>query len=177
MDAVCSSNRERDDLRFYYYWIALILFLLDFISKKVIEKNMEIGETIHIIGEKFFIITSIRNRGAAFSILQEQRILFLCITSLVAISIIWYLQINRFSGRVPLLIGLGMVLGGALGNFFDRALYGQVIDFLQFTFGSYVFPSFNLADSGICCGVFLILLDTIFSRQKEIGKRHVPENQ
>ena len=76
---------------------------------------------------------------------------------------------NRHSGKTLMLTGLGLVLGGAFGNFLDRALYGQVVDFLQFTFGSYVFPIFNLADSGIVCGVGLILLDAILSMKNENG--------
>jgi len=162
--------RERDELKYYYYWIALAVFALDFVTKKIIENKLAIGDTVHVIGERFFSLTSIRNRGAAFSILQEQRIFFLCITLLVVAGIVWYISKSRHSGRVLLLIGLGLVLGGAVGNFLDRALHGEVVDFLQFTFGSYVFPSFNVADSGICCGVVLILLDTILSNNKENGE-------
>lgn len=60
-----------------------------------------------------------------------------------------------------------MVLGGAIGNFLDRARFGEVVDFLQFNFGSYQFPIFNIADSGIVCGVILILIDTLMSAKDE----------
>jgi len=163
------GTRGPDGLKYYYYWIALLVFVIDQVTKKLVEHNMAIGDKINVIGDGFFIITSLRNAGAAFGILQEQRLFFLIITLIVVGGIIWYVQRNKQSGRPLLLVGLGMVLGGAVGNFLDRALYGHVVDFLQFTFGKYIFPIFNLADSGIVCGVALILLDAIFSMKNENG--------
>ncbi|MBW7455080.1 signal peptidase II [Paenibacillus sepulcri] len=156
-------------LRLYYYWIALFVFVIDWVTKRLIENNLVIGEKINVLGDGFFIITSLRNEGAAFGILQQQQVLFVCITLVVVAGIVWYLQKNRQTGKPLLLVGLGMVLGGAVGNFLDRALYGHVVDFLQFTFGRYIFPIFNLADSGIVCGVALILLDAILSMKNENG--------
>jgi signal peptidase II len=160
---------ESDELKSYYYGVALYVFAVDLITKKIIENVLTEGDNVHVIGKRFFSITSIRNRGAAFSSLQEQRMLLLSITLVVIALIAWYLHKNRHSDKVLLQIGLGMVLGGALGNFLDRALYGEVTDFLQFTFGSYVFPSFNAADTGICCGVALIVIHTL--RHKGEGDR------
>ncbi|SDW86330.1 signal peptidase II [Paenibacillus sp. CF384] len=155
-------------MKYYYYWLAVIVFAIDYVTKQWIEKSLTIGETKHVLGD-FFIITSIRNRGAAFGILQEQRYLFILITLIVLGGIIWYMMKNRDSGKGLLLAGLGLVLGGALGNFLERALYGEVVDFLQFTFGSYVFPIFNIADSGICIGVGMILLDALLTSKRENG--------
>lgn len=126
---------------------------------------MEIGDIIPVIGD-FFVITSLRNKGAAFGILQNQRFLFIIITLVVVSAIVWYIQRNKH-GQKLLLTGLGLVLGGAVGNFLDRALYGEVVDFLQFTFGTYVFPIFNLADTAICIGVGLILLDSVLNMKNE----------
>ncbi|MFC4103893.1 signal peptidase II [Paenibacillus xanthanilyticus] len=159
------GTRGSGVLRFYYYWIALFVFVIDYVTKKVIENKLELHEIIPVIGD-FFVITSIRNRGAAFGILQEQRFFFIAITLVVVSAIVWYIHRNR-NGRPLLLVGLGLVLGGAVGNFLDRALYGEVVDFLQFTFGSYVFPIFNIADTGICVGVGLILLDSFLSMKNE----------
>jgi signal peptidase II len=153
-------------MRFYYYGVALLVFILDYITKKIIATQMELGEQISVIGN-FFLITSHRNRGAAFGILQEQRLFFIIITVVIVAGIIWYIQAMRKTGKPTLLIGLGLVLGGALGNFIDRARFGEVVDFLQFNFGSYEFPIFNIADSGIVCGVALILLDTLLSAKDE----------
>ncbi|GGD70839.1 signal peptidase II [Paenibacillus nasutitermitis] len=156
-------------MKYYFYWIAVLVFVIDQVAKKLVEYNVAIGEKINVIGDGFFVITSIRNSGAAFGILQGQTLFFLIITLFVVGGVIWYIQRNRQTGTTLLLIGLGMVLGGAVGNFLDRALYGHVVDFLQFTFGPYIFPIFNLADSGIVCGVGLILLDAILSMKNENG--------
>lgn len=153
-------------MRFYYYLIALLIFIVDFITKKVIATQLELREEISVIGN-FFLITSHRNRGAAFGILQEQRVFFILITLAIVGAIVWYIQVSRKSASKWLLVGLGLVLGGAVGNFLDRALYGEVVDFLMFNFGSYGFPIFNIADSAICCGVALILIDTLLSAKNE----------
>lgn len=152
--------------RLYYYGIALFVFIVDFITKKLIAERLEIGEQISVIGN-FFLITSHRNRGAAFGILQEQRTFFIIITVVIVAAIVWYMQSIRGSRQSVLLTGLGLVLGGAVGNFLDRLLYGEVVDFFQFNFGSYTFPIFNVADSAICCGVALIILDTLLSMKDE----------
>jgi lipoprotein signal peptidase len=156
-------------MRFYYYLIAVAAFVLDLITKKIIAAQLEIGEQISVIGN-FFLITSYRNRGAAFSILQEQRVFFIIITVLIVSAIIWYIQASRNSGKVWLLTGLGLVLGGAVGNFLDRAIAGEVVDFLMFNFGSYTFPIFNVADSAICIGVACILIDTLLNSKDDPNK-------
>ncbi|MFC5703572.1 signal peptidase II [Cohnella faecalis] len=149
-----------------YYAVALFVFLIDLVSKKIVDKNVELDERIGVLGD-FFIITHIRNRGAAFGMLQEQRLFFLLITIAVVSGIVWYMQRSYRTGSPLLLLALGMILGGAVGNFLDRALYGEVVDFLQFNFGSYTFPIFNLADSGICVGVALVVLDALLSWKQE----------
>lgn len=149
-----------------YYAIAAFVFLLDYITKKLIEINLELYEQIEIIGN-FFLLTSIRNRGAAFGILQEQRWFFLLVTVIVVAGIAWYFQRSYKSGSKLLMIGLSMILGGAVGNFLDRALYEEVVDFLQFNFGSYTFPIFNLADTGICVGVAFVILDSLLTMKQE----------
>ncbi|KRE35137.1 signal peptidase II [Paenibacillus sp. Soil522] len=161
-------------MRFYYYWVALFVFILDFVTKKMIETKLNIGDQISVIGN-FFLITSHRNRGAAFGILQEQRLFFIIITIVIVTGIIWYIQAVRKSAKAWLLIGLGLVLGGAIGNFLDRARYGEVVDFLQFNFGSYEFPIFNVADSAIVCGVALILIDTLLSAKDD--KKHLQNGE
>ncbi|MDT3426475.1 signal peptidase II [Paenibacillus forsythiae] len=142
-----------------YYLIALIVFLLDQGTKYLISTRLEIDEQIPVIGN-FFVITSHRNRGAAFSILQDQRWFLILVTIVVLIGIVWYLNKVRRSRRL-LPLALSLVLGGAVGNFLDRALTGEVVDFLRFNFGSYTFPIFNVADSCIVVGVALIILDSI----------------
>ncbi|MDP4096915.1 signal peptidase II [Paenibacillus sp. P96] len=153
-----------------YYVVAFIVFLLDQGTKYLIATRLELGETIPVIGS-FFQITSHRNRGAAFGILQGQRELFIVITVVVVIAIIWYLRKTIRNGQKLLPFGLSLVLGGAIGNFLDRAIAGEVVDFARFNFGSYTFPIFNIADSAIVVGVAIIILDTLLDtrRQKRNG--------
>jgi signal peptidase II len=152
-------------VKYYYYWIALLVFVVDQITKKIIDSQIMLNEKINVIGD-FFVISHLRNPGAAFGILKNQTIFFILITLAVAVAIVWYIQQNRNSGKVLLLTALGMILGGAFGNFVDRALHGEVIDFLQFTFGTYEYPTFNVADMGITIGVILIIIDTLFDMKK-----------
>lgn len=154
-----------DIVKVIYYFIALIVFLLDQGTKWIIATQMRLGEQRSVIGD-FFLITSHRNTGAAFSILEGQRWFFLVITPIVLIGIVWYMQKMKQSGSKMLFLGLSLILGGAVGNFLDRALTGEVVDFLQFNFGNYTFPIFNIADSGIVIGVGLVLLDSLLGAKK-----------
>lgn len=132
----------------------------------MIAKQLEIGEEIPVIGN-FFLITSSRNNGAAFGILPNQRWFFIIVTMFVVVAIIWYMQrVRKSSSRKLLPIALSLVLGGAVGNFLDRALNGEVVDFLMLNFGSYTFPIFNIADSCIVIGVALIILDSLIDLNK-----------
>jgi len=153
-----------------YYVIAFIVFLIDQATKWLIATNYKLHETHNVIGE-FFQLTSHRNKGAAFGILENQRWFFIIITTVVVVGIIWYLQSLLKSKRKLLPFALSLVLGGALGNFLDRALHGEVVDFFQFNFNfggyPYTFPIFNVADSGIVVGVALIFLDALIGWRKE----------
>ena len=153
----------------YYYVIAVLVFLLDQVTKKLITANLGLWEQVSVIGD-FFLITHVLNRGAAFSMLQGASVFFIVITTIVVAGIIWYLERNKRTGSTLLLAALGLVLGGALGNFADRLLLGHVVDFLQLNFGSYTFPIFNVADIGITVGVALILLDSMLDVRKERNK-------
>jgi signal peptidase II len=152
-----------------YYAVAALVFLLDQLTKQIIDAYVPFREQISVIGQ-FFLITHVLNDGAAFSMLPGARTLFIVITIIVVIGIVWYLQRNSRTGRPLLLSAFGLVLGGALGNFIDRVMYGHVIDFFQFNFGSYTFPIFNVADIGIVVGVGLILLDAVLDLRRERNK-------
>lgn len=147
-----------------YYVIALIVFLIDQGTKYLIATNLQIAEQIPVIGD-FFLITSSRNTGAAFSILENQRWFLIVITIVVVVGIVWYMQ--KVKGQKLMPVALALVLGGAVGNFLDRVWTGEVVDFLQFNFGSYTFPIFNLADTAIVIGVALIVLDTLLETKRE----------
>ncbi|WP_139489897.1 signal peptidase II [Brevibacillus dissolubilis] len=148
-----------------YYIVAAAIILVDQVTKYLIKSNMEIGETIPLIQDVFHL-TSHRNLGAAFGMLQNQRLFFIVITIAVVIGIIVALtRMGRNQPRVAW--ALSLVLGGAVGNFIDRATTGQVVDFLDARIIN--FPIFNVADMAITFGVGLLLLD-VFLDSKRTAK-------
>ena len=157
-----------------YYALALLLIIMDQVSKWLIVHNFSLYETRSVIGD-FFLLTSHRNNGAAFSILEGQQWFFYIITVIVVVGMIWYMQKVRRENKQLLAVAISFLLGGALGNFIDRVLYGQVVDFLQFNFKfslfghavDYTFAIFNLADSAITVGVVLIFIDALRGWLKE----------
>lgn len=151
-----------------YYILALLIILGDQFTKWLIIAKMELHESIPII-DQFFHITSHRNSGAAWGILQGQMTFFYIITVIIVIGIIYYMQ--KYARHFTLLaISLGLVLGGAIGNFIDRLFRKEVVDFLDFTIFTYDFPIFNVADSALVIGVILIMIATIFE-EKLTGKK------
>lgn len=146
----------------WYYLIAAVVIALDQWTKHLVVKYMERGESIPLILDVFHL-TSHRNMGAAFGILQNQRWLFVVITIAVVVGIlVSMIRIGRKQPRVSL--ALSLVLGGAIGNFIDRVSTGQVVDFLDFTLIN--FPIFNVADMAITIGVALLLLDVLLDGKK-----------
>ncbi|MBS4172446.1 signal peptidase II [Bacillus sp. FJAT-49736] len=154
-----------------YYIIAIFIIALDQITKWLVVKNMEYGESIPIIKD-FFYLTSHRNEGAAWGILQGQMWLFYLITVVVVIGIIYYLQ-KYAKNKVLLGVSLSFMLGGAIGNFIDRIFRKQVVDFIHTYIFGYDFPIFNIADSALTIGVVLLiiymLLEEFRSKEKTYG--------
>lgn len=148
-----------------YYIIALIVILIDQITKKLIVTYLEIGESIPII-ENFLYLTSHRNRGAAWGILQGQMWFFYIITSVVIIVVIYYIQ--KYGRKSPLLgWSLGLLLGGAIGNFIDRLFLKEVVDFVDVYIFTYNYPIFNVADAALVIGVGLILIQTFLESKQQ----------
>lgn len=146
--------------------MAILVIILDQASKWAVAKFMEIGETIPL-WEGVFHLTSHRNAGAAFGILQNQRWFFIVITLAVIAGLIFYLRRTR--ANQPLLsTGLAFILGGAIGNFIDRLFFGKVVDFFHFVLID--FPIFNIADSAITIGVSLIILDALLDTKRNKNK-------
>ena len=152
---------------YVYYIIAGILIVLDQITKWIVVKNMELYEQITIVKD-FFYITSHRNKGAAWGILEGKMIFFYIITTIVIIGVIFYMQ--KYAKESKLLaISLSFILGGAIGNFIDRIFRGEVVDFLDFIIFKYDYPIFNVADSSLVVGVILVLIATFLDeKRKEI---------
>lgn len=153
-----------EEVMFRYYIYALIIILFDQISKWLIVKNMKLSESIVVVKD-FFNITSHRNSGAAWGILQNQMIFFYIITLIVVIGIIYYMQKYAKESRL-LAIALSFLLGGAIGNFIDRIFRKEVVDFLDFKIINYNYPIFNLADSALFIGVGILIIYVIIDERK-----------
>lgn len=143
----------------FYYIIALFVMILDQLTKWLIVKNLQIGESIEII-ENFLYITSHRNRGAAWGILQGQMWFFYVITIVVIIGIVIYIQ-KAVKGKWLMGVSLGLMLGGAIGNFIDRVFRKEVVDFINTYIFGYDFPVFNIADSALVIGVILLMIQML----------------
>lgn len=141
--------------------IAAIIILFDQITKITIAKTFAYGQAKAITS--FFNLTLVYNKGAAFSFLASesgwQRYLFTGLGLVAALVIVFLLK--RHAGQRLFCWALALILGGAIGNVIDRMLYGHVIDFLDFYVGSWHFPAFNVADSTICVGAVLFVLDEL----------------
>ncbi|EGL82200.1 Lipoprotein signal peptidase [Caldalkalibacillus thermarum TA2.A1] len=146
-----------------YFFIALVVLAVDQVTKWLVVHYMDIGQSIPLI-EDVFYLTSHRNPGAAFGILPNQRLFFIVMTTVVIIGLIYYLLKVKDQKKL-LSLSLALILGGALGNFIDRLLTGEVVDFLdvKITIGTffYDYPIFNVADSALVIGVALMLIDTL----------------
>jgi signal peptidase II len=162
------DNVESSSSSLVWLWLAAAVLLSDRLSKIAAESYLAFAQANPVI-EGFFDLTLLYNKGAAFSFLADaggwQRWLF----SLLAIvmSVILTVWIKRTPRNIWWLnSGLAMILGGALGNLYDRVVLGHVVDFLSFHFGHYSFPAFNIADIAISCGAFLLIIDMLFFEKK-----------
>ncbi len=157
--------------------IAAIVVLLDRITKLYIRTRVSPWD-IHPVIPGFFNIIHTENPGAAFGMLAESAAplrswLLVGVSVVVMCGIAWILWRPARAGLgdgALLQTAFALVLGGALGNFIDRAGRGTVTDFLQFFFGSYEFPSFNVADSAITIGAALLIIDLL--RGKKPANQH-----
>jgi signal peptidase II len=154
--------------------IALLVsvVLLDQLTKGWIANYVSPFEPITVI-EGFFRITHSRNPGAAFGLAQSMHVSVFVALTILALALIgsFFRQIaadDRLSAT-----SLGLIMAGAIGNLIDRVTRGEVVDFLQFDLGLFIFPDFNVADSAICIGVALLLLDVVVQEAEESVGRPV----
>lgn len=149
-----------------FVWTLIIIaaIFLDQITKWLTVINLDLGESFPLIQDVFHF-TYVQNRGAAFGILKDHRWVFLVISSLAIVVMLIMLWKSRKDSRL-LCIALSMIIGGGIGNMIDRCILGYVIDFLDFTLIN--FAVFNVADSFVCVGVGLFILEIILELKKEI---------
>lgn len=166
------------DMRRRYRLISLTgaaVFVLDQLTKFWIQQAIPVWEKGFTVIPGFFDIVHILNRGAAFGFLNSQDIdwqrPFFIIVSVLALGLIAVLARSKEDDGPFYEYGLGLILGGALGNLLDRARLGVVVDFLDFYLGEWHWPAFNVADMGICLGAGALLVS--FYQQR---RRCVPHN-
>ncbi len=137
-----------------YYIAILALIGLDWLTKHWIQTSMALNDTIPVI-DGIFHITYIHNYGAAFSILQGKQGLLLIVTGIAMAGIAVYMIVAQKKKELtPMgMWALALILGGGLGNFFDRVRFGYVVDFFDFR----IWPIFNVADIAVCCGCGLLV--------------------
>ena len=146
---------------------ALVIIGVDQITKQMILSHYQYGDWTPITS--FFNIVRAHNTGAAFSFLSDaggwQRWLFTGIGVAATIFIVW--QLRAHPGQKLFSFALSSILGGAVGNVVDRLMHGYVVDFLQFHYAGWYFPSFNLADSAITVGAACLILDELLRVRRE----------
>ncbi len=145
-----------------WLWLALAVFVLDIATKQLAEMLLVYAQPVEILPVLNF--TLLYNPGAAFSFLADQsgwqRWFFTTIKLAVSIMlIVWITRLPRTLLWLP--AALALILGGALGNLFDRVLFGHVIDFISVHWQNAYFPAFNLADSAISIGAVMMVVDVI----------------
>lgn len=144
------------------FWIiAAVVFAIDQLSKLWLAKTLPFGTygepaSIRVI-RGFFYIVHVGNTGAAWSLFSGRSILLAALAAATLFAIFYWRRTLGLRDRFGQ-VCFGLLCGGIAGNLLDRLLHGHVIDFLDFHFGSYIYPTFNLADTGICVGVGLYLI-------------------
>lgn len=144
-----------------YYLIVVAVIVFDRVVKHLVVANLELWETVPVI-ENVFHITYVQNRGAAFSMWEEQWIILQALPLLVIAAGLALLFFKRKSWDKLMLTAIAFICGGGLGNLFDRMSIGYVVDLFDFR----VFPVFNIADIFICIGCGLMILDILFFERK-----------
>ena len=148
--------------------VSALVLILDQVTKIYIDRTMELHSSITVI-EGFLNITYLRNKGAAFGMLANSsfRLPFFILVSTVAVVVIMFVIKRLREDQRLAAVSLSLIYSGALGNLIDRVRLGEVIDFLDVHWQGHHWPAFNVADSAICVGVFLLAIDMIREERRE----------
>ncbi|MDR2891764.1 MAG: signal peptidase II [Deltaproteobacteria bacterium] len=149
--------------------IAALVALVDQVTKQMACEVLPFGQFRPVI-DGFFNLVHVRNRGAAFGFLNNHdtdwQFWFFAAATVLAVVVLLYLAKTAPAKSRLLFTAIGLVLGGAVGNFIDRCRFRYVIDFLDFYIGNWHWPAFNVADIGITCGVILLMYLILFGGKK-----------
>jgi len=161
-------------LRLVYLALSLILFALDRHTKGMVVARLPLHQSVPVV-KGFFHLTHVTNTGALFGLLaglsSPLRGLVFLMVPILAILMILVFQFRSPKKDLPVQTGLSMILGGALGNLWDRLVLGHVVDFLDFSVAGYHWPAFNVADSCICLGVLTLALDLYWRERHATNAR------
>jgi len=149
----------------YLIVISPLTVLIDQLTKILAEDSLTFGVRETVI-DGFFYLTLLYNRGAAWSILSGNRWFLVLVSIAATIGFIVYYVKRLNNSKAVLLLALSLVIGGTFGNLIDRALYGQVVDFLDFIIIGYNYPVFNFADTFLVIGMGLLVIAIYFEDKK-----------
>lgn len=147
--------------------LSIIVIIIDLGTKYLASQNLTYGQPVEVL--PFFNLTLLHNYGAAFSFLSNsnttwQVVVLSGIALIVAIVIfVWLTRLPKNKNLTA--CALALILGGALGNVYDRMIHGYVVDFLDFHINNYHWPAFNIADSAICIGAVILILMSFKSKK------------
>jgi len=151
-----------------YYLLSSLVFLSDQFVKIQAIKLVTDEQFIKI--NSYLYLVHFKNEGAAFSFLSDaggwQRYFLSIVAAIASVFIIFMIKKNK--ENIFLALGLSLILGGAVGNLYDRLSLGHVTDFLYFHFNDYYWPAFNIADAAITIGAAIIIYDSIFKKNKAV---------
>ena len=145
--------------------LGLAILFLDQLSKQAIRATFTYGESRPVI-DGFFNLVYVRNDGAAWNILSGHGLILISISFAVLILLVVYRR-SFLEDHIGHKILLGLMVGGIVGNLIDRIRFGWVTDFLDFEFGAYHYPSFNVADSAICIAVVLYVITNLLQKKEQ----------
>lgn len=148
-----------------FIFICLYIIIVDQWTKYVIQQKLPLYTRVEVISG-FFNLTHVRNKGGAFGIFGGEKfgfsLVFFVIISIIAIACLLYIYIKVRKENDIIYFPFSLIIGGAIGNLLDRIRLGEVIDFLDFKIFSFHWPAFNIADSAISLGVFLLAYGLLF---------------
>ena len=161
---VAVSRWERLHAYRLFWWLSLVVFALDQLTKAWIAATLpfptyEPPGAITVI-DGFFYIIHVGNTGAAWSLFAGQTAM-LALLAVITLACIFYWRRALDLKKGPVQLAFGLLCGGIIGNLLDRLRHGHVIDFVDLHFGDYIYPTFNVADAGICIGVAVYLIHSL----------------
>jgi len=157
-----------------WLWLSVAALILDFATKQMAQHFLTFAQPVYVL--PIFDLTLLYNKGAAFSFLANesgwQRWFFTVIAlSVSTVMTVWLMKLK--ANEKWLAAALALVIGGAIGNLYDRIAYGHVVDFIHVHWDEHYFPAFNIADSAITLGAIMLLIDSLlFSTNKSSSTKN-----